>query len=123
MGRRGRRPDGRHSGGVFAAGIPGKESDIRVKDIPTDEKYHWYRIPKKLTIGEESYFWGCYWYLQILLSSAYRVDDGESNENDWICWFSAKFTGPAYAPGSKQKNAISVDTVVLVKEDAEKLIE
>ncbi|MBO4345085.1 MAG: DUF4838 domain-containing protein [Victivallales bacterium] len=120
-----RDPNGKWAfwGTQFAAGIPGKESGIRVKDIPTDEKFHWYRIPKKLTIGESSYFWGCYWYLQILLSSAYRVDDGESNENDWICWFSAKFTGPAYVPGSTQRNSISVDTVVLVKEDAEKLIQ
>ena len=63
-----------------------------------------------------------YWYLETNLSSAYRVDDGESDENDWICWFSAKFTGPAYVPGSTKKNAVSVDTIVLVKEEAEKLI-
>ena len=120
-----RDPKGKWAFGAteFGAGIPGKESTIRIKDIPADEKYHWYRIPKKLTIGETSYFYGMYWFLQVNISSAYRVDDGNSNENDWICWFSAKFTGPAYVPGSKQKNAISVDSIVLVKEEAEKLIE
>ncbi len=119
-----RDPNGKWAfwGTQFAAGIPGKESGIRIKNIPTDEKYHWVRIPKKLTLGESSYFWGMYWYLQVKLSSAYRVDDGNSNENDWICWFNVKFTGPAYVPGSTKKNAVSVDTVVLVKEDAENLI-
>ena len=106
----------------FGAGVPGKDVVLRVMEIPTDEKYHWYRMPKIVTLGESSYFWGMYWYLDMNISSAYQVDDGNSNENDWACWFSAKFTGPAYVPGSKKPNAVSVDTVVMVKEDAENLI-
>ena len=85
-----------------------------IEDVPQDEKYHWYKIPD-VTISEKSWFWGHLWYLAIPLASVYQVDDGMSDANYWDCWFSAKFTGPAYVKGSQKKNAIWVDMVVLVR--------
>ncbi|OQA86672.1 MAG: hypothetical protein BWY31_01216 [Lentisphaerae bacterium ADurb.Bin242] len=94
---------------------------VVVKNIPQDEKYHWYKMPK-IKIDENGSFYGHVWYIHLPLGSAYRIDDGTSDENVWDCWFSAKFTGPAYVKGSKKENAVWLDTVVLVKEDAESLI-
>ena len=97
----------------------GKKDNISLflkdEDIPKDEKYHWYKIPGKLNISEITWFWGMCWGVQFNLSSAWILADGVADNNVWECWFSAKFTGPAYSPGSKQENAVYVDMVVLTR--------
>ena len=90
------------------------DKGIVVDPVPQDEKYHWYKIPD-VTLQPRSWFWGYLWHIQIILHAAYQIDDGVSKENLWDCWFSAKFTGPAYVPGSKKENAVWVDTVVLTR--------
>ena len=87
-------------------------------DIPRDEKYHWYKLPGALDIAETTWFWGMCWGIQFRLSSFYVLGDGVAENNRWECWFSAKFTGPAYAPGSRKENAVWVDLVVLTRENA-----
>lgn len=91
-----------------------QQKTIRVTDIPQDEKYHWYKIAD-FTIGSKTVFWGHCWWIQYDISTAYVVADGVDDANIWDVWFSAKFTGPAYVKDSTNKNAISVDRVVLVK--------
>ena len=97
-------------------GSPGS-CELVVKDIPQDEKYHWYRIPGVLDMNSLSYFWGHGWGIQMNISQVYVVADGVSPVNKWQAWFRAKFTGPAYVKGSKKDNAIYLDTVVLSRPD------
>ncbi len=87
---------------------------IRITEFPKDEKYHWYKIPN-FEIGSKTVFWAHLWWIQYDISSAYANADGHENANVWDVWFSAKFTGPAYVKGSKKKNTICVDMVVLAK--------
>ena len=92
-----------------------------IREIPQDEKYHWYKVPNN-KIDDRGSFYGHIWYIHMNLGSAFQADDGMSNENVWDIWFSAKFTGPEYVKDSKQKNAIWVDQVLLLKADAEKFV-
>lgn len=88
-----------------------------IEEPASDEKYHWYKIPK-VEIASKSLFWGHCWALQLDLSQAYQLADGISNNNTWDVWFSAKFTGPAWMKDSKQKNAVYLDMVILIRPNA-----
>ena len=88
---------------------------LKDSDIPRDEKYHWYKLPGALDIAERTWFWGLCWGIQFRMSSFYILGDGVADNNRWECWFSAKFTGPAYVPGSQKENAVWVDLVVLTR--------
>ncbi len=98
--------------GVWAPGVGNKS--MRVMPIPTDGRYHWYRIPM-VDLGAKTIFWAHHWWIQIDLSRAFVNDDGEDYVNRYDLYFSAKFTGPAYIPDSSAVNEIAVDMVVLVK--------
>jgi hypothetical protein len=86
---------------------------LRVKNFPADEKYRWYKMPGVIDLQERSCFWGQGWAIQFDTTPLYVRADGIADNNRWECWFHAKFTGPAYVPGSKNENAIWVDYVVL----------
>ena len=95
---------------------PGRVS-LTIKEIPQDEKYHWYRMPGKLELKPVSYFYGHGWAFQAETSHLYTLTDGNPLDNTWDeVWFSAKFTGPAYVKGSKKENAIYVDMAVLIRD-------
>ena len=81
----------------------------------TDEKYHWYKIGK-FTLGRKSFVWGFFWLMKCDLQNCYRMDDAMGDINTYTIYVSAKFTGPAYVPGSKKKNEIYWDQVMLVRE-------
>ena len=94
-------------------GCPGKV-DLLLKSVPPDEKYHWFRLPGSITLTALSYFWGHGWAIQAKTSHWYILADGDPEDNTWDeVWMSAKFTGPAYVPGSVKENAVWVDMVVL----------
>ncbi len=95
-------------------GSPGK-TELKLDKVPQDEKYHWYRIPGNFNMNSLAYFWGHGWGIQMDISQFYITADGVSDTNMWNGWFRAKFTGPAYVPGSKQPNAIWIDLVVLTR--------
>ena len=83
-------------------------------EIAEDEKYHWYKVGTyKLRQG--AFVWIFFWNCQCLLESAWQPDDGMPELNDWEVWVSLKFTGPAYAEGSKQPDRIWWDQVLLVR--------
>ncbi len=84
-------------------------------EIPLDEKYHWYRLGR-FDLGQHSFAWGFFWYTRCDLSNFYQVADGVRDANVWEIWVSAKFTGPAYVPGSKKKNEVYWDQVMLVRD-------
>ena len=87
-----------------------------LKKIPTDEKYHWYRIPGRIELKERSNFWGQGWSINARTNYWYTLTYGDAADNTWDqVWFSAKFTGPAYVPNSSSPNAIYVDMAVLTR--------
>lgn len=97
--------------------LPGRIS-LDIKEVPRDEKYHWYKIPGTLELREKSYFWGHGWAISAETSPFYRLTDGTPEDNMYECYFSAKFTGPAYVEGSTQPNAICLDAVVLLRPES-----
>ncbi len=95
---------------------PSKRSiQIKLDDIPQDEKYHWYRIGK-FEIGTRSIIWGFFWRMEVKLDSFWSPADGAPDFNTWTVWISAKITGPAYVKDSRKENRIFLDQVILVKE-------
>jgi hypothetical protein len=94
---------------------PGKV-ETYLKQIYLDEKYHWYRIPGSAVFSDKNTFWGHGWGVQARVNNWYTLTNGNPRDNTWDqIWFSAKFTGPAYVPGSTKDNAIYVDMVVAVR--------
>ena len=90
--------------------------DVLLKQVPQDEKYHWFRIPGTIELRAVSYFWGQAWAIQAATKHWYMLTDGNPLDNTWDqVWFHAKFTGPAYVKGSKKINAIYIDMVTIVR--------
>lgn len=104
---------------------PGAKWEIvKVLDaVPQDEKYHWFKLNGAVELTENNYFWCHCWAIQFKTSAFYLLTDGVSDNNVWECWVSAKFTGPAYVPGSKSENAICVDMLALVRPGAKGVAE
>ena len=92
-----------------------ENSSLILKEIPQDEKYHWYQFQKPVVLTSKSYFWGHCWAIQVILSHLYVPADGLEENNRWNVWFSAKFTGPAWVKNSEKENAICIDMVVLTR--------
>ena len=89
---------------------------LNLKKVPQDEQYHWFRIPGSVELKPLSFFWGHGWAIQARTSHWFVLTDGNPLDNTWTqVWFRGKFTGPAYVPGSTQKNAIWIDTVVATR--------
>ena len=88
---------------------------LEIKNVPQDEKYHWYRMPGVIDLEERSWFWGFGYSIDIDTNRIYTIGDGASDHNKWECRFSVKFTGPAYVKGSQKENAIYIDYVVLTR--------
>jgi hypothetical protein len=87
-----------------------------LRHVYQDEKYHWYRLPGSVVLSEKNIFWGQGWAVQARADQWFTLTNGDPKDNTWDqIWFSAKFTGPAYVPGSKKENAIWVDMMVLVR--------
>ena len=102
----------------FVLGNNGAPGMIRVflKEVYQDEKYHWYRIPGTIELKSRASFWGHSWAIQASANHLFLLTTGDPKDNTWDqCWFSAKFTGPAYVPGSKKENAIFVDMMVITR--------
>lgn len=92
-----------------------KSAMLRLKEIPQDEKYHWYKVGR-FEIGKRSVLWGFFWLTQIPLSQLWTPADGLKDFNIWTFWISVKVTGPAYVKNSTRPNQICLDQVILVKE-------
>ena len=110
----------------FVLGNHKAEGRVRtvLKNIPTDEKYHWYRIPGSIELKSPCYFWAHAWAIQANVSNWYTLTDGNPLDNTWDqVWFSAKFTGPAYVPGSTKENAIFVDMACVVRNQPDTMFE
>lgn len=108
------------SGGLYPTSVglydptTGKNLQIHIKDIPTDEKYHWYRIGE-YNFGKQTFLWAWFWLKRANLRSVWVSDDGLDNINLWEVWVSVKITGPAYVKGSTKQNEVMLERIVLVK--------
>ena len=90
--------------------------ELILKELPQDEKYHWFRIPGAIELRAVSYFWAHAWAVQASTKHWYMLTDGNPLDNTWDqVWFHAKFTGPAYVKGSKKENAFYIDMVAVVR--------
>lgn len=88
---------------------------INLKDIPRDEKYHWYIIGP-LAITKESVLILHYsWRAQYTLSGAFANPEIYGN-NVYIA-ISLKVQGPSYIKGSKKPDLYAVDRVVVTRAD------
>ena len=93
---------------------------LLIKEVPRDEKYHWYRFPGKLELKDNpSAFYGHGEAIYVNTGHLFDFRTDDPDANTWDAWFSAKFTGPAYVPGSTKENAIFVDMLVLTRGNVE----
>ena len=100
----------------FYMSSAGNKIGIVLKKVPQDEKYHWYKLPGKIVLDTKSNFWGHAWGINARTNYWYTLTYGDPKDNTWEqIWFSAKFTGPAYVPGSKKENAVFVDMVIALR--------
>ena len=91
-----------------------KGIQLRLNDIPQDEKYHWYKIGS-FDFGKKTKLWGWFWWITADLGSVWTNADGLPGFNTWEVWVSVKITGPAYVKGSQKENRVFADQVILVK--------
>ncbi|MBR2509386.1 MAG: DUF4838 domain-containing protein [Lentisphaeria bacterium] len=91
---------------------------LDIKKVPQDEKYHLYTFPREVVLQSRHYFWGHCWGIQAVTSHLYAVGDGTDSINRWNVHFRAKFTGPLWVKGSKQENAVWVDSVIFTRPSA-----
>ncbi len=83
-----------------------------VKDLPKDEKYHWY-VLNGITLAAKCRMWS-HWTWSL---SPAPIDDAFSMAapfKKYDIYFSIKFEGPSYVPGSAKKDAVWMDRVVVV---------
>jgi hypothetical protein len=89
------------------------------EQIPSDEKYHIYKVGH-FRLGPDTILWGhASWHLSVYLAAAFVPDDGleENNPNEWDVYVSTKIVGPAYVKDSKKENNIWIDRVILVRHE------
>ncbi len=93
---------------------------LTLKEVPQDEKYHWYKMEGKAVFKPDTEsFWTQGWAIHATTTHLYILTNGDDADNTWDeVWFRAKFTGPAYVPGSSQKNGMYIDLVVFTREKA-----
>ncbi len=82
-----------------------------LKNIPADEKYHWYKIGTVKTSAKCYMFLHRTWRLQKQLDELHGFSPG--NRAEIFCRI--KFTGPAYVPGSAKENAIWLSEVIALE--------
>ena len=109
-------PFGTPQSRVFTCYDYSEKNSVTFTAEPQDEQYHWYAIPH-FRVTRNSIFTAHLWMLQVDLSQAWEFPHaGRPEVNDYTVHFRAKFTGPAFFPGSTLANGIYVDTIVLIPE-------
>lgn len=96
----------------FPAKKQGPSLKIKLKDIPQDEKFHWYKLGTfDIDIGTILYsHWT--WGPNVKLD---QIVENLPADNTYEAHVSLKITGPNYVKGSTKKDAVAIDRIILVK--------
>lgn len=81
------------------------------EEIPQDEKYHLYKLGRGLIMGSMRLIHDSTWRYRTRIPMIGIIPEERE------IWISAKFQGPNYVKGSKKKNAVLFDRILLVKND------
>lgn len=86
---------------------------ITIKNIQTDEKFHWYKLwDYEFQQGRTTLLiW--WWQMQGNLSKVFKT----GANNKYTVYASLKFTGPSYVPGSQKEDGLFIDQIILVQKD------
>ncbi len=85
-------------------------SDMAAKD----EKYHWYKLGPGCVGSGSLFAMPGDWHMTFRFADWYIQKDGLPVDPNWYdVYLSAKFTGPAYVPGSTKPNGIWFDRLLL----------
>ena len=95
-----------------------KHKGVKLKDIPQDEKYHWYIIGPLEITKESILVMHHTWLMQYTLSGAFA--NPEIYGNKVYIAVSMKVQGPLYIKNSKKPNLYVVDRVVVTRADMKK---
>ena len=85
---------------------------LNEKDIPQDEKFHWYNLGR-CPIEPTTIVWAHWsWYFQTLIDGAFPDEDGD---NKWEVNVSLKLAGKPYVKDSETPVKVLVDSIILCK--------
>ena len=90
---------------------------LEAKDIPQDEKYHVYKIGRHFLMNRSRIFLHWTWHFQFHPRESFMATPDYYND----IYISLKLTGPVYVKGSKKKNGIFVDRVIITRSKADML--
>ncbi|MBO4344114.1 MAG: DUF4838 domain-containing protein [Victivallales bacterium] len=77
---------------------------------PIGKGYNWYKLDGIVHMPKDGYV-----YLTRSWTTQLRTANVELAEHDFEIWASVKFTGPKFFDGSKDKNYIYIDRIVLIE--------
>lgn len=83
--------------------------------LPKDEAYHWFVLPGVRMPAAPQFYAHWTWVLTPVANSLLAASLTPGKVYD--LWYSLKFEGPAYAPGSKKENAIFADRLLFVERE------
>ena len=83
---------------------------LQPQEIPTDEKFHLYKLGNATIMSPLYINFDKTWNFRAWLATVGIVPE------NWDIWVSIKFTGPNFAPGSKNPNRVLFDRILLVKD-------
>jgi len=114
------KPDAEHMGFPVSCGVyDGARKKncafkITAEMAGTDEQYHWIKLGKGW-VGPQGMFWIPHdWHMSFRFADWHILCDGLPSDPNWYdVYLSAKFTGPAYVPGSTRPNGIWIDRLLL----------
>ena len=89
------------------------DSKFEAKDIPQDEKYHWYNMGKYVLTQNLRFHIHWSWTICVYFRKART---GILLDNPREVWVSLKFTGPTYVKGSTKPDGIFVERVIVVQD-------
>lgn len=100
--------------GVYdgARKVFGPRITMKASDLHQDGEYHWYKIGN-FPITNGVLVWAhSSWWLTVALNRACRPAALNRNCDVWV---SLKMSGPAYVKGSKERNSVWLDRIILIR--------
>lgn len=103
--------------GAFSGREKGMSCSLRIREVPADGRYHWYRIGTLPLSRQSCVYISPDWQQRIVLSDFCLPGTPDEGVNNTVeVWLSLKFRGPAYVKGSTDPNEVAADRVLLVRD-------